>query len=212
MTTAKRSRLWKIAIASILVISVWPIAGYYLIGLSEKHEWLSSFIEIAFALNTSMSVAKVRSILLRPLLQKCYNLLEEVKVTDETKTVNEQTTENLKNEAGEIYAKFERRVMRELNWIVKSGILFAALSVLVLITDCPDWGIRYVPVLLLPVLIYVMDVFVEYNVVAEEFAASCEKVIENKEVEREKKEKESIEQVMKKLEKTEENMEGTLVD
>lgn len=194
-----KRRIW-IGFWSALAASAWSDAGFRFVKYAFSQEWLSSFVEISFALNSSLSVGKVRSWLLRPFFQKCYNMIQDLKVNNRTVKVNEDTIKALKKEAECLYEKLERRVQRELNWVVVIGLFSAFLSLVVLLTGVPAGGvICYIPILFCPVAVYVFDVFVEYRIISNEFEASCERCIEREEVERETAMDSEIAQILHKL-------------
>ena len=184
MRTAKKRRCWAIAIFAALGVLMWAVLGFWAVSLSEEHNWLSSFVEISFALNTSLSVAKVRSILIRPLYERFYGMIEEIKL--EKGVVDDKTTNQLKSRADEMYSKFDIRIANELSSIVKSGWIAAIMSLVVLLTDCDTDLAKFIPILMSPVIAYIIGVSVEYYNVTGEFAAECEQVVEPDEVQRKK--------------------------
>ena len=127
-------------------------------------------------------------------------MIQDLKVNNQTIKVDEGSIEALKKEAESLYAKLERRVQRELNWVVVIGLFFAFLSLVILLTGVPAGGaVCYIPVLFCPVAIYVFDVFVEYKIISNEFEASCERCIEREEVEHEAAIEREIGQILQKL-------------
>lgn len=184
MRTAKKRRCWTIAISAMIGVVIWAFLGILAVSFSKGHNWLSSFVEISFALNTSLSVAKVRSILIRPLYERCYDMIEEIKL--EKGIVDDKTTKQLKSCADELYSKFDIRVANELSIVVKAGWAAAIVSLAILLTDCDPNFAKFVPILMSPVIAYIIGVLVEYYNITGEFAAKCEQVVEPDEVKRAK--------------------------
>lgn len=184
MRTAKKRRCHTIGLLACIGAVVWAVLGVCAVSLSKQHHWLSSFVEISFALNTSLSVAKVRSILIRPLYERFYDMIEEIRI--EKGIVDDATTNKLKKCADELYSKFDIRIENELSIIVKAGWLAAIVSLFLLLTDCDPGFAKYVPILMSPVVAYIIGVAVEYYNITGEFAAKCEQVVEPDEVKKAK--------------------------
>ena len=168
----------RIILWSVLAVLGWYFLGGWLTALSDKHAWLSSFVEIAFALDSSLTIERARSFLLKPFSNCCYRRMEKMRVAC-GKDLDDKTTETLTKKAQDLYSRFSSRMAADMQWIPYFGGCLAFVSLMLLLTDCPEGGEKFVPLCIAPVLCFGVGAVFEFATARREFAFACENVEEN---------------------------------
>ena len=152
-----------IVITSTICVLIWGAVGAWLVSLSCGHQWLSSFVEIAFALNLAMSFPSVKEAALK--------VKQDLLILRVKRKISLGHEEWACNEACSIMetcskywiAVYEGRARRELNFCVVLGKWFAGGSLVILLTDCTSWAIFFLPLLIAPAIAFRVGLSVELS-------------------------------------------------
>ena len=178
MTDGARNRFLKIVIGSFVASLAWFFMGWWLTNRSANHSWLSSFIEIAFALNTSLAVEKIRTWLIKPFDGYCYARMEKSRVACGG-SMDDKTIGMLAEKARDLHSRFLYRLESEMFWMPYLGVAAAIISAMVLLTDCSNEYVKFVPLIVVPVLSFAVGALVEFLSVKNEFSIACDTVEED---------------------------------
>lgn len=154
-------RIVYMLIVSLLAVSLWWIVACWLMSFSNDHEWLSSFVEIAFALNLALTFPKVQDLMLtvkQQILESRFTTISHSKLKG---TLDKSIKEVLILLSSSMLKVYEHRCKSELQFIVKLGYVFAFLSVTILLTDCNEAFIKFVPMLIMPFIVFKSCLMVE---------------------------------------------------
>lgn len=110
----------RILLWSVLAVIGWYFLGSWLTSMSDKHEWLSSFVEIAFALDSSLTIERARLFLLKPFSNCCYRRMEKMRVAC-GRDLDDKTTETLTKKAQDLYSRFSSRMASDMQWMPYFG-------------------------------------------------------------------------------------------
>lgn len=170
-------RTTTLVLISAAVCAAWGWFGSWLVSLPSEHKWFSSFVEVAFAVNSSLVFEKIRMALLGMLPIHCCREIQRL----QNKTgggISEQSVDKLSEKAKQLYRKLEGRlagVSRFISWVAP---VFAIVSMLVLLTDCPKAYYGFVPLLVTPVILLFTCMLTDVAMVWNEFETVCEDVVE----------------------------------
>ena len=151
--------VWLTLMCGTAVGIVWFFVGRALLLRSEQCEWLSSFVEVAFALNAALTFEKVRE-WLNPLRMKFDSGIKEIGNRYHDKT-RKKIIQYVQNHEEEVFDNCERMMRENLNWIVNLARLFAIISVIVLLGYKRGDYVMYIPCLIIPVVLYWIGTFFE---------------------------------------------------
>lgn len=178
----RRSVVWTVAALASLA---WCVVTYGLVRHAMSTDWISSFVEIAFALNASLTIDKARKFFLKPFANACYARVQEVKL-HAAGTVSEQTIKDLSASAKSDYERFEARLKKDLCYAIRLGLVCAVGCVFALLIGSNESLMPFVPWLFLPVIFFAAGVVVEYLGIVTEFSSCCGKLIEDAHVQKER--------------------------
>lgn len=172
MTEGARKRVVTILLVAFLATGLWFLLGWWLTSFSKGHCWLSSFVEITFALNTTLFIDKVRALVLRPFDGRCAKRIEALRLQTGA-AVSDAVADTLTEKAGDLRRRLAYRIETEMWWMPYWGVFVAVVSLLVLLTDCPVFMVKFIPLLLSPVICFFTGAFVEFTDVMGEFGYHC---------------------------------------
>ena len=132
---------------------VWCVVTYGLVRHAMSTDWISSFVEIAFALNASLSIDKIRKFFLKPFENSCYGRIQEVRL-HAAEDVSEETIGELSGAAKSAYGRFEMRLQEDLCYVARMGVVFAVACVMVLLIGSNESLMPFIPWLFLPVVFF----------------------------------------------------------
>ena len=159
--------LTTLAISAVVALLWYCIVGCAL-SFSEKHEWFSSFIEVAIALNMMVSVERIRQEMLVPITR----VVEKWSAEAKSKFLDSKRhgiIDDVVSKFSEVYENLLRRLNSEMFWTVRLAQLFAVLSVFVLLSDGCGVRLNVLAMLIMPFLIYHIGVLVELWALFHEF-------------------------------------------
>lgn len=159
--------LTTLAISAVVALLWYCIAGWAL-SFSEKHEWFSSFIEVAIALNLMVSVERIRQEMLVPIARAVEKWGAETKPKF-FDSKRHGILDEVVSRFSEVYENLLGRLNREMFWTVRMAQLFAVLSVFVLLSDGFGVRLNVLAMLIMPFLIYHIGVLVELGSLFYEF-------------------------------------------
>ena len=156
-------RIAFIALFSTIGVLIWGMVGAWLISLSDEHIWLSSYVEIAFAVNIAMvfpnvkeASLKVKHAILIARFKRMMSLGYKERSYEDASSILETLSKYW-------IAVFDGRAQRELHFCIMLGKWFAGGSLIILLTDCTGWAIFLLPLLIAPAIAFKIGVLVEFS-------------------------------------------------
>lgn len=147
----------------LLVLSlIYPVLAGYFVGLSEEHNWLSSFIEVTIAVNSSMLVTDVREWFKKKFRMYNQNFGSIVASRISVKR-NDMTLARLGKKMKQFEGRFEIRLQSIVQWFGRFCFLAIVGACILLLTDCPKdcpkIGYQAIPLLLWPFILFYACLF-----------------------------------------------------
>jgi len=165
MNAAKRKSVcWTLAMVGVnVIVGVgWLLAARFIMSFSQNHEWLSSFVEIAFALNVAVSIRRVAEECVKPSIEIVHRKIDDQLRIHEQKLAREAFL-TLRKTADAAMADFEGMELPRLTWCVKIARIASVFAVVALLGygENAKW-VSAVPALLLPPIWF----FVSFHIMA----------------------------------------------
>ena len=173
----KKYLAWMIAVGLFICV-IWFVFSHWLMTLSGTHDWLSSFVEIAFALNAAISFEKIRGHLtpLQDMFDKRVNE-QQRKYKDQRKY--DRLFKYIKKRLPEIFSEIEHKACCMLNWTVNFARLSCFACIITLLVYESGRNVMYVPTLIFPCILYCVGDVCVMLMIANDVCALFNEALEN---------------------------------
>ena len=163
-------------IVGAVLCAVWFRLSYWLISFSNNHDWLSSFVEIAFALNAAITFDKIREYI-TPLREMFDKRLDALKEQHKGHRLQEKVLKYVDDNAGVVFAGLKIKAEHMLNWTVNSARVACLACIVALLVHGDGDNVAYIPTLVVPCIFYcVGDMFLMF-VIADDIVGLFEDAV-----------------------------------
>ena len=143
-------RLLTIVVANAIIGTGWLLFANWTMRCSQSHGWVSSFVEVSFALNIAVSIRRVSEECIKPVKELVHRKINE-RIRSHEHKLTQEVFLRFKDSADAALARFEDSELPKLTWCVRIAQITSILA-LVMLLGCDDdsrW-IVFVPALMLP--------------------------------------------------------------
>lgn len=148
----RRSLKWMMlaCLVNTVLGVLWMFAAIWVMRHSSNHSWLSSFVEIAFALNVAVSIRRIVVECIKPTQKYVRRKIDE-QINSHSKKLAKDVFSELKERADAAFSRFEREELPRLKWCERLSAITAGSAIVMLLgyDEAAQWIIA-VPALLLP--------------------------------------------------------------
>ena len=163
-------------IVGAVFCAVWFGFSYWLISFSDNHDWLSSFVEIAFALNAAMTFDKIREYI-TPLREMFDKRLDALKGQHKGHRLQEKVLKYVDDNAGVVFAGLKIKAGHMLNWIVNFARVACLACIVALLVHGDGDNVAYIPTLVFPCIFYCVGDMVLMFVIADDIVGLFEDAV-----------------------------------
>ena len=173
----KKYFVWMIIVGAT-VCALWYVFSCWLMSFSDDHDWMSSFVEIAFALNGAITFEKIRGYItpLRGIFDKKLNEFEK---QYKGSKVQNKVLSYVKAHTSMLFEQFEEKAGRMLNWIVNIARVACFMCVVVLFVHNGGDKVVYIPALLFPCIFYGLGNMFLMFMIADDMCGLFNEALEN---------------------------------
>ena len=148
----RRSLKWMMFafIVNIVLGVLWMFVAIWLMRHSSNHSWLSSFVEIAFALNVAVSIRRIVVECIKPTQIYVRRKIDE-QINSHSQKLAKDVFSELKERADVALSRFGCEELPRLKWCERLSAIAAASAIVMLLgyDEAAQW-LFAVPALLLP--------------------------------------------------------------
>lgn len=144
--------MWMI-IVSTTFCAIWYVISCWLMSFSHDHDWLSSFVEIAFALNGAITFEKIRGYIM-PFHEVFNKKLKVVEKKYEGCKQQEDVLNYVKAHIPMVFVRLEEKSGEMSKWTVNFARLGCFACIVTLLVYSEGSNVTYVPILVFPCIFY----------------------------------------------------------
>lgn len=165
----KKVFLWMV-FADVVACALWFMLSHWLISLSSNHDWLSSFVEIAFALNAAITFDKIREYI-SPLRNMFDKRLKALKAQHKGHRMQRKVLQYVDDNVDVVFEELKGKAKHMLNWIVNFARTACFACVVALLVHSERDNVIYIPALVFPCIFYCIGNLFLMFVIADEIVA-----------------------------------------
>ena len=133
----------------ILVCCIYPLLARWWVNLFQKHDWISSFVEVSIAVNSSLLVTDVRKWFVKTF--RAYNWMFGNIVASRSPILrNDKTLARLRRKMRRLESPFVRRLQTTVRWFAVICFVCIVAGAALLLSNCPKSAYWAIPLLLWP--------------------------------------------------------------
>lgn len=158
-----------VLISGVLVEVCLAVIGYCFVGIGDfECSWLSSFVEVSIGLNGALAITRVRRWLRNSFASYCNNLIES-RLKEKLVNFGEGGNQLFAEVFSRILKRFDRRLNIIGRYAAVSGVIFASVALLLLLSGCDNRDCWPVVLLLSPFVVFYTASYVCYICVQDHF-------------------------------------------
>ena len=173
----KKRFVWMLIVGALACVT-WFMFARWLISLSANHDWLSSFVEIAFALNAALTFDKVRDYI-TPLNSVFEKKLKEMKAQHKGHRMQRKVLKYVDDNVHIVFAGLKDKTEYLLNWTVNFARMTCFVCVVALLVHGEGDNVAYIPALAFPSIFYCIGNLFLVFVVADDIVALFRDALRN---------------------------------
>ena len=158
-----------VLISGVLVEVCLAVTGFSLVGLCDSEcSWLSSFVEVSIGLNGALAITRVRRWLRNSFAEFCNNLIES-RLKEKLVTLGEGGNSLFAEILSRVFKRFDYRLEIIGKYAAVTGVMFAVVGVLLLLSGCDNHDCWPVVLLISPFVVFYTTSYVCYICVQDHF-------------------------------------------
>ncbi len=140
----------------------WLLFANWTMRCSQSHGWVSSFVEVSFALNIALSIRRVSEECIKPVKELVHRKINE-RIRSHEHKLSQEVFVKFKDSADVALTRFEDTELPKLTWCVRIAQITSFLALVMLLgCDVDSQWIVFVPALKLPPIWF----FVTFHIMA----------------------------------------------